>query len=476
MLSHALSRRRALRLMAAAPVVLLAGAAGIVGQGAPSNASAAPLDINVLNHGAVGDGVTLDTAAIQGAIDAAAGQGARARVLLPGGHRYLSGTLVLKSGIDFVLERGAELLASTRPEDYGPGQALLVADNADGLRLLGQGTIQGRSREFMTRYDAAGEWWVPAKFRPRLAVFTGCRDLVVKDVTFEKAPNWTLHLVGCVRVLVDAVKIHNELDVPNCDGIDPDHCREVEIRDCHVTCGDDAIVVKATRAHAHFGGSSNIWVHDCVLETQDSGVKVGTETTRDIHHVVFERIQIRSSCRACTIQLRDEGDVHDVVFRDIRFEARYHSDPWWGRGESISFTALPRAPGAKLGRIHGILVENVTGRAENSARISGCAQSRVSDVRFRAVDLTLDRWTRYPGAVWDNRPTTAAPGLEAHPTPAIHVRCADRVELRDCRVRWGNQPPESFTHALEAQDVTALTFPGFQGDSAHPGTVAAIAV
>jgi polygalacturonase len=69
----------------------------------------------------------------------------------------------------------------------------------------------------------------------------------VCDVTLNQAPSWTLHLVGCEGVLVDNVKIRNQLDVPNCDGIDPDHCRDVEIRNCHIVCGDDAVVVKATR-------------------------------------------------------------------------------------------------------------------------------------------------------------------------------------------------------------------------------------
>ena len=61
--------------------------------------------------------------------------------------------------------------------------------------------------------------------------------------------------------------------------IDPDHCRNVEIRNCHIRCGDDAIVVKTTRQSFDFGPSTNIWVHGCVIETQDSGVKIGTRIT-----------------------------------------------------------------------------------------------------------------------------------------------------------------------------------------------------
>jgi len=435
-----------------------------------------PREFNVLDFGATGDGASLDSPALQRAIDAAAASGPGARVVLPGGRRYLTGQVELRGGIEFHLAAGAELLASTRPEDYGADEALLTAHDAAGLRVTGNGRINGRSRAFMKHYDAAGEWWIPADFRPKLAVLTGCRDLAVHGITFYHAPLWTLHLVGCKDVLVDGVIIRNELDVPNCDGIDPDHCRNVEIRNCDITCGDDAIVVKATRAHAAYGGSSGIHVHDCVLETSDSGVKIGTETTRDITDVRFERCDIRNSCRGLTIQLRDEGNVSDVVFRDIKFTARYHADPWWGRGEAISFTAIPRTPGAKLGRIRGVRVENVTGRAENSVRVSGCKESRIADVVFDRVAVTLDRWTNYRGGVWDNRPTTAYPAIEEHATPGIHVRHADNVILRHCSIAWGRNTPDYFTHALEAHDVTGLSYPDFVGEAAHPDRYQAVQI
>ncbi len=427
----------------------------------------APRDFDVRDYGAVGDGTTPDTSAIQRAIDEAAATAAGARVLLRGGKRYLIGGLQLKGGIDFHLADDAELLVSTDPRHFF-GRAVLSAQDAHGLRLSGSGRINGRSREFMDHYDEEGEWWRPKEFRPRLAVLAGCKDLEVRNVTFHDAPSWTLHLVGCQGVLVDRVTIRNQLDVPNCDGIDPDHCRNVEIRNCHITCGDDAIVIKATKQGAAYGGCENITVKDCVIESQDSGVKIGTETVADIRGIRFERCEIKSSCRACTIQLRDAGNVSDVGFRDIRLTARYHSAPWWGRGEAISLTAIPRTPETRTGTISNVRVVNVTGRAENSVRISGSPQSRIRDVSFENVALTFDRWTKYPGGVWDNRPTTAQAALEPHPTAAFAIRHADNIALKHCRVSWGKNPPDYFTHTLEAEDVTGLDHAGLQGVAAHP--------
>ena len=361
---------------------------------------------DVHDHGAAGDGKTLDTAALQAAIDHAATAGGGARVLLRAGQTYLTGPLTLKGGIDFHLAGDARLRVSADPADYpNRQQGVLHALGVENLTISGSGSIEGRSREFMERYDAKDEWWIPKPFRPRLLLLEDCEDVHINGVTFREAPSWTVHLLGCRRVLIDRITILNQLDVPNCDGIDPDHCQDVVIRNCHIVCGDDAIVIKATAGHERYGPARNIHVHDCVLETQDSGLKIGTETTQDIHDVVFERCRIVTSCRGLCIQLRDQGNVFNIVFRDIEFTSRYHSAPWWGRGEAISFTAIPRTAATRVGTIHNVRVENVRGHAENSARIEGLGGARVSDIVFDRVKLAL----AVPRPTWGACTTIARP-------------------------------------------------------------------
>ena len=422
---------------------------------------------NVLDFGARGDGMTLDTAAIQRTIDAAAAAGGQ--VLIPRRHTFLIATLDLKGGIDFHV--AGTLLISTNQRDYAT-DGVITASSAPDLRITGSGKILGQSLSFMTGYDATNEWWLFKEFRPKMFVLTGCTNLVVRDLTFGDAPFWGLHMLGCENVLVDNVTVDNRLDVPNDDGIDPDHCRNVEIKNCHLTCGDDAIVLKSTRQTNDFGDCANIHVHDCVIRTQDAGLKIGTETTGDIHDVLFERCKIISSSRGLCIQLRDEGNVFGIAFRNIQFTSRYHSDPWWGRGEAISFTAHQRSPGGKLGKLHDITVENVSGHAENSVRINGSAASRMENIRLKHVAVKLGRWTKYTGSVFDNRPTKVLDPVEIHATDGFNVRFADQVSLEGCSVSWAEDCPEDFRDSVRAENVTALKVAEFKGDSArHPRVV-----
>jgi hypothetical protein len=440
---------------------------------------------DVSKYGAVGNGKVLDSPAIQRAIDEAAAYTGRAQVLVRGGKKYLIGTLELKGGIEFHLADDAELLVSLRREDYLGGLAgsadadsmasaagaVIVANGAQGLKISGTGTLQGRAREFMTDYDSVNEWWRPKEWRPKMFVLSSCRDLEVRDITFAEAPNWGLHMLGCDGVLVENVKVRNLLDVPNCDGIDPDHSRNVEIKNCSIVCGDDGIVVKASRQTKDFGPSANVRVQDCVIETQDAGLKIGTETTSDVHDVIFERCRIKTSSRALCIQLRDEGSVYNISFKDITFESRYFSDPWWGRGEAISFTAISRKPDSKLGTMHHINVQNVRGHAENSVRVWGSANSRAHDIVFDHVDVTLDRWTKYRGGMYDNRPTTAIAPIEPHETVGFCIVHADNVILRDCKLTWGKNLPVYFSEAVQSKDVTGLQVERFEGTAAQSDRV-----
>ncbi len=423
--------------------------------------------LNVIDFGAVGDGVTFDSPAIQKAIDSATALGNNTMVLIPGGHRYLVGTIELKSNIEFHIDSTAELYISTDTNHY-VDDAVITARGAENLIISGKGYINGRDMEFMTGYDEVDEWYIFKPWRPKIFVLTSCKKLTVKDISFGAAPFWGLHMLGCQDVLVDNITVRNNMEVPNCDGIDPDHCRNVVIQNCNIECGDDAIVVKATRQATDYGPSANIHVKDCHLKTQDAGVKIGTETTSDIHDIIFERCEIVTSCRGIGIQLRDEGSVYNITFKDINLVSRYHSDPWWGRGDAISFTAIPRTPETKIGAIHDIVIENVTGTSENSVRFWGTKESRIKNIKLKNVEVTLDKTTAYKGGLYDNRPTKTYPPIEMHDNPGIFIQYADSIQFDHVTVNWGEKRPEYYTNALRAENSTAIVLNDFKGEAAFP--------
>ena len=126
----------------------------------------APGVFNVLDFGARGDGTNNDTVAIQKAIDACAAQGG-GQVWLPSGKTFLTGALVLHSGIDFHLANGAVLKGSANWRDYGHPGALLFAKDATNITVSGNGIIDGNDRavwQQLADEEAGGDvnqagWW-----------------------------------------------------------------------------------------------------------------------------------------------------------------------------------------------------------------------------------------------------------------------------------------------------------------------------
>jgi hypothetical protein len=444
------------------------GVAGLLVRGRAFASQGATVDFDVRRFGAVGDGVSVDTASIQQAIDAAAQRGG-GRVLLPGGKRFLCGALMLRSGVDFHLADDAMLLANPNPGDYGAMPGLLNAIGAQGLRISGTGMVDGQAMQFVTTYSEKDERWEPKAFRPRMFSLHRCSDMQITGITFGHSPNWGLHMLGCDRVLVDGVRVRNFLDVPNCDGIDPDHCRDVEIRNCDIVSADDGIVIKTSDQPEEYGPSRNIVVKDCVVTTRDSGIKIGTETFGDISKILFERCKVISGGRGPSITHRQKGNIEDIEFRDIEVMAQHHASRWWGWGEAISITAWPRAADATVGYLRNIRLRNIYGRAENSVRIDGQRDQPIEGVLLENVDMTVAKWTMYPGGHFDNRPTIpGVEGLEPHDTPVFSVRHARNVELRHCTARWGKERQPYFSNALQTEDVTGLKLIAFQGQAAFP--------
>jgi polygalacturonase len=414
------------------------------------------------DYGAAFSGAN-ERAALQKAVDAANAAGG-GTVVIPAGKTLMAGSVELKSNVTLDLEPGSRLVGSTQKSDY-TDSIFIRARHAENIALTGSGTIDGRGVEFLGKegpYIYESRPW-----RPRLILLEDCRHVRVSGINLREAAFWSLHLAGCEDVSIHGISIRNSLKAPNCDGIDPDHSRNVRITDCSVECGDDAIVVKTSREFSKYGPCENIVVSGCVLTTHDCALKIGSETVDPIRNVVFADCVVNQCNRGIGIMLRDGGSVEDIVAHDIVIRSQLFFQTWWGASEAIYVNAHPRLPGGMLGRLRELRFSHIISHAEAGVFIEGSPECVPEDIVLDDVTLDIAKTTEWPSRV-DLRPPEELGVLEKGVVVAgIHLQDARNVTLRDCTVRWGPNPPASYGPALERLRVDGLTIENFQGADAH---------
>ncbi len=429
-------------------------------------------DITAYGAVPIGASNATSTAGIQAALDACRNAGG-GTVCIPAGQAFLSGTIELHANTTLHLEPGSELRGSPCKADYRPHQVggefhsgdsgfLITASNAPNIAITGTGTINGQGTCFMEGFRSTDGPYIrePKPWRPRMLGLYGCDHLTIRDVTLRDAANWCLHMTGCNDVVVSGIRIFNDLSIPNCDGIDPDHCTNVRISDCHIEAGDDCIVIKATRDGAALGyhGSHNITVSNCTCISTSAALKIGTESHADFSDICFQNCVVRSSSRGLAIQLRDTGNMENILFSNCTVETRLFSPHWWGRAEPIYVTALPRNDATRVGRIRHVRFSNILCRGENGIFVAGCADSAIEDIAFDNVRVEIDKWSKWPGGQQDRRPMLGGEhtGLSDAPTDGIFVEHAREVRLHGVDIQWGGNRQPYWGQACRTTHVAGL--------------------
>ncbi|MGD0912024.1 MAG: glycoside hydrolase family 28 protein [Terracidiphilus sp.] len=271
---------------------------------------------NVVDYGARPDGRTLNTEAIQRAIDDVS-QAGGGTVYFPSG-TFLTGRIDLKSGVGLKLDAGCTLLGSTSISDYHGGEGsvdrsekhLIYARDAEGVTIEGEGRIDGQGPSYWEPSGKAPlppdqQWADVASHayqenktgRPSPMIrFASCRRVRVKGVRLENSAGWTLHLLNCDDVQIVNTTIKNPVYGPNADGIDITGCQNVQVSGCSIDTGDDAICLKSENP---LGPEpllvKNITVTNCSLSTCCNGFKLGTSSEGGFENIVFSNSVVHNN-------------------------------------------------------------------------------------------------------------------------------------------------------------------------------------
>ncbi len=302
-------------------------------------------DYAITAFGAVNDGLSLNTAAINRAIEACSLEGG-GRVIIPAGV-WVTGPIRLLDNVNLHVSEGALVLFSDDFDQYPfvpsyfegrkvyRAMPLLFGDSVSNVAITGKGAFDGSGgawrpvKKMKTTegqwadlvrsggvVDEAGEIWWPnryafevsedperfmytigerpdrdlykAFFRPPLLQLISCDRVLLEGPLFQNSPGWCIHPVLCTNLTVNEIMVVNPWYAQNGDGIDVESCSNVSIRNSHFDVGDDAICIKSGKneeGRQRGVPTRNVWVDNCIVHHGHGGFVVGSEMSGGVKDI-----------------------------------------------------------------------------------------------------------------------------------------------------------------------------------------------
>jgi polygalacturonase len=322
--------------------------------------------LSVREHGARGDGVADDTAALQQAIDAAAAAGG-GRVVLPAG-RYVSRPLALRSRIDLHLEKDAVLVMSERFEDYPQGSNVflkfLAAEGVEDVRVSGPGTIDGRGQRWWERFlELKAEKREKEFPRPQAIYVSKSRRVALEGFTSVNPPNSHCSFRDCRDLTFRGLTMTAPDESPNTDAINLGRTKNVLITSCTISTGDDNVALVSSGEATDANVTENVTIRDCTFGF-GHGVSIGSYTSAGLRDITVENVTFDKTVNGIRIKSEMDrgGEVRRVTYRNLSMTGvRYPIviTSWYPKWPRNPAQAEP-ATGSSLPRYADILIENVT--------------------------------------------------------------------------------------------------------------------
>ncbi|HVZ29605.1 MAG TPA: glycosyl hydrolase family 28 protein [Asticcacaulis sp.] len=410
--------------------------------GSAAQAIGAPAKLVLItDFGAVGDDATLNTKAIQSAIDQVAARGGGTLVVPQG--TFVSGALFLKPKVNLYLDKGAVLKCSTDLSNF-PAQrtrieghfedaftpGLINADGCDGFKMTGEGTLDGAGMpiwELFWKNRAANPGFANIGMaRARLAVLSNSRHVTVDGITFKDSQFWNLHLYNCQDVLVRNARFQVPDDyrqAPSTDGIDIDSCQRVTVDGCFFSVTDDCIACKGSKGPFALDDKTSppvehIRIRNCTFKRGGGVLTLGSEATI-VRDVIAENCHVIGPVRVATIKLRPDTPQHyeDIHFRNITLDTTggtiINMAPW-----KQYFDLKGQQPPHSV--VKNITLTGIKGKIGSFGSMApNPGQTDISDITFKDFDvqLTQDKLKvagvtnlKFENVVVNGKPVTAPAG------------------------------------------------------------------